>query len=162
MSSSATFPGSLGARATVVDSVFTHNDGRGIGVDPPVGATTSIVVERSVISNNGQDGFKANAVVGSQAVATLSRNAINDNGGNGIWIQGNTTGTAHENVMHRNSGYGILGDGSVKIFLAANSAVGNLAGQVFCNSAAGSQFSLGNNLVSAVVVVTWSFTGSGY
>ena len=51
--------GSIGALATITDSVFTHNEGDGIGADSVAGATITLVVERSVISNNGQNGFRA-------------------------------------------------------------------------------------------------------
>ena len=50
--------GSIGALATITDSVFTHNEGDGIGADAVSGATITLVVERSAISNNGQNGFR--------------------------------------------------------------------------------------------------------
>ena len=48
--------GSLGALATIADSVFTHNEGDGIGADSVGGATITLHVDRSVMSNNGQTG----------------------------------------------------------------------------------------------------------
>jgi len=51
-------PGSLGACATITDSVFAHNEGDGIGADSVSGATITPVVECSVISNNRQNGFR--------------------------------------------------------------------------------------------------------
>lgn len=101
--------GSVGARATIIDSVFAYNAGKGIGADSLAGATITVVVERSVMSYNGQDGFAATSGAGS-AVATLTRNAINDKGGNGILMQGNTVGAVLETALHRNSGFGILAD----------------------------------------------------
>lgn len=157
-------PGSLGARATVVDSVFTHNEGKGIGAGTLVGATITIVVERSVMSYNGQDGFAAIAGAGSARV-TLTRNAINDNGGHGIWLQGimgagNAIGAATENAVHRNSGSGIFAD-NAGLFLSANTAQFNL-GTADLKCEGGLMATLGNN--STVSVFDGSncyFSGSG-
>lgn len=148
--------GSLGARATIVDSVFAHNEGKGIGAGSLSGATISILVERSAISNNGQDGFAATAGAGSSAVATLTRNAINDNGGHGIWMQGFSTGTASENAVHRNGGNGIFLDGNQLLWISANAASRNLGDDFFCNN--GGLLSLGNNTAfsSASVAICFS------
>ena len=138
--------GSLGALATVVDSVFTHNEGKGIGADTLAGATVTIMVERSVMASNGQDGLAAMAGAGT-AVATLTRNAINDNGGNGIWMQGNTFGAASENAVHRNSGIGIFVDGAAaQARIAANTMSQNLVYDVYCNGPQNQLTSLANNI----------------
>jgi hypothetical protein len=139
--------GSLGARATIIDSVFAYNAGKGIGAGSLAGATITVVVERSVMSYNGQDGFAATSGAGS-AVATLTRNAINDNGGNGIWMQGNTLGAASENAVHRNSGYGIFVDGAAaQVRIAANTMSQNLVYDVYCNGSQSQLSSLANNIV---------------
>jgi len=103
--------GSLGVRATVVDSVFAHNEGKGIGAGGLAGTTVTIVVERSVLSYNGQDGIAVLAGAGA-ARATFTRNTINDNGGHGVWVQGLSFGAASENAVHRNGGNGIFADGA--------------------------------------------------
>lgn len=140
--------GSLGARATIVDSVFAYNEGKGIGAGSLPGATITIVVERSVLSYNGQDGFAATATAGS-ADATLARNLVNDNGGHGIWINGNAHGGIVENVTHRNGGIGIRLDGGIRIYLAANSAVQDLGmAGVVCTDPNGILRSLGNNMAT--------------
>jgi parallel beta-helix repeat protein len=154
--------GSLGARATIVDSMFTHNEGKGIGAGTLVGATITIVVERSVMSYNGQDGFAATAAAGSARV-TLTRNAINDNGGHGIWLQGNAgnaIGAASENAVHRNSGAGIFAD-NAGLFLSANTAQFNLGfADLACQG--GVMATLGNNsTVSVFSDGTCYFAGSG-
>jgi len=152
--------GSLGARATIVDSVFAHNEGKGIGADSLAGATITIVVERSVMSYNGQDGFAATSGPGS-VVVTLMRNTINDNGGNGVWFQGNNTfGAASENAVHRNSGYGIFVDGTGYSKISANTLWTN--GFDFgCNDPGGVLESLGNNLSTNHVTNGCYFTSGG-
>jgi len=126
-------PGSLGMIATVSDSVFTHNGADGIEADTLPGATTTITVERSVMASNGGDGFVITESDGS-GVATVSRNTINDNGGNGISMGGNTQGTASDNVLKRNSGYGVLLSSALApsyfVTLAGNVLVANIAGGV--------------------------------
>jgi hypothetical protein len=126
-------PGSLGVRATITDSVFTHNGGDGISADSVSGATITLVVERSVMSNNGTNGFRAAASAGS-GVATLSRNTVNDNGGNGILIQAGVDAFAFENVVHRNSGAGIFADVNAQLYLSGNAGHANLAFDVDCAS----------------------------
>ncbi len=51
--------GSIGALATITDSVFAHNEGDGIRTDSVSGATITLLVDRSVLSHNGQNGFRA-------------------------------------------------------------------------------------------------------
>jgi hypothetical protein len=101
--------GSPGALATVVESVFTHNEGKGIGAASVSGATITIVVERSVMASNGTDGFAADGPIGSAVAATVARSTANDNGGIGILIvgDGGLTGAFYGNTAHRNSGAGI-------------------------------------------------------
>jgi parallel beta-helix repeat protein len=140
--------GSIGVLVTVTNSLFTRNEGRGIGAGALPGATLTIVVERSVMSYNGQDGVVTNSTTGATA-ATLTRNMINDNGGHGIWLQGNTKGTASENALHRNSGNGIRVEGDTfSIYLSANSAVANLTlpGIVCFTAGTGAVSTLGNNM----------------
>jgi len=100
--------GSLGALATITDSVFTHNGGNGIAADSVSGATFTIVVERGVMASNGLNGFVANVPGGSAGVATVSRSALNDNAGDGLSILGAGTinSGALGNAAHRNSGAG--------------------------------------------------------
>jgi hypothetical protein len=125
--------GSPGAYATITDSVFTHNDGDGIGADAVSGATITLVVERSVMSSNGQNGFRAAASAGA-GVATVSRSAINDNGGNGVSIEGIIEGFVSENVVHRNSADGVLVSSALPPFylvtLSGNAFNGNLTGAI--------------------------------
>ena len=127
-------PGSPGAIATVADSVFAHNGANGIGADEVSGATTTITVERSVMASNGLDGFVVNEDAGGYGVAAVSRNAINDNGGNGISVGGNMQGTASDNVLKRNSGYGVLRSSALApsafVTLAGNVLVANLTGGI--------------------------------
>lgn len=126
--------GSLGVVATVVDSVFTYNGANGIGANDVSGATTTITVERSVMASNGLDGFVVTEDAGGSGVAAVSRNAINDNGGNGISVGGNMQGTASDNVLKRNSGYGVLRSSALApstfVTLAGNVLVANLAGGI--------------------------------
>ena len=126
-------PGSLGAIATVADSVFTYNGANGIGADTLPGATTTITVERSVMASNGGDGFVVTESDGS-GVATVSRSTINDNGGTGISMGGNMQGTASDNVLKRNSGYGVLLSSALApstfVTVAGNILVANLAGGI--------------------------------
>ena len=151
--------GSSGTTATVANSVFTHNTGKGIWADTVAGATTTIVVERSVMASNGQDGFAATGVAGGSADGTLMRNAIDHNGGNGIWILGSAEVVASENAVHRNGGTGILADGTARGYVSANSGVKNQSGiGMTCNSATGLMFSIRNNLMVDGV----SGTGSCY
>ena len=140
--------GSLGALATISDSVFTHNGGDGIGADAVSGSTITLVVDRSVLSSNGQNGFRAAASGGSGAV-TLSHNTINDNGGDGILILDSVTALAFENVAHRNSGGGIFSDGTATVSVTGNVANTNLAGDLLCTSLA-TLVTLGNNVVGPV------------
>jgi len=123
--------GSIGALATITDSVFTHNDGDGIGADSVSGATITLVVERSVMSSNGHNGFRADAGMGS-GVATVSRSALNDNGFNGISMAGSLHGAVAETVTHRNSGYGALISNatSTNVSLSGNVLTGDLAGAI--------------------------------
>ena len=124
--------GSIGAVATITDSVFIHNEGDGIGADSVGGATVTLLVDRSVMSNNGQNGFRAAASAGS-GVATVSRNAINDNGGDGISIGEGTAVTASENVVHRNSGSGVHVSSTAPSgfsTLSGNTFHGNLSGAI--------------------------------
>jgi len=102
--------------ATVSNSVFTHNLGRGIwAAVVSDGASATIVVERSVISNNSNHGFVATILTFGSSRATLSRNTIVDNLGAGVWIYSNTLGQAiaevFENVVHRNGGDDLISDG---------------------------------------------------
>ena len=126
--------GSIGAVATITDSVFTHNGGNGIGADAVPGATTTITVERSVVASNGGDGFVITESPGGTAVATMSRSAINDNGGNGISMGGGMEGTASDNVLKRNSGFGVLVSSGLAaskyVVLAGNVLVANLGGAI--------------------------------
>ncbi len=145
--------GSIGALATVVDSIFAHNDGKGIGAATLAGATITIVVERSIMSSNGQDGFAATAGAGV-AAAMLTRNAINDNGGNGVWIQGDTDAAASENAVHRNSGAGIFRDvipgTTFQTRLSANTIHANLQGDLKCDNPVPVIISLGNNIAHSI------------
>jgi hypothetical protein len=128
----APMAGTLGAIATITDSVFTYNAFDGIGADAVAGATITLVVDRSVMSSNGQNGFRA-AVSAGAGVATLSRSTINDNGGNGISMQDGIQGAASDNVVHRNSGYGILVSNTLSIVystLSRNFLLGNLSGAI--------------------------------
>ena len=120
--------GSLGALATITDSVFTHNEGDGIAADSVAGATITLLVDRSVISNNGQNGFRAASGAGS-GVATVSRSAINDNGGHGISIQGSIQAAASENATKRNSGNGAL-VANARVVLSGNVLIGDLSGAI--------------------------------
>ena len=124
--------GSIGALATITDSVFTHNEGDGIGADSVSGATITLLVDRSVLSHNGQNGFRAASGTGGSAVAAVSRNAINDNGGNGISMQGIVSGAVSDNVVKRNSGFGALVSSSdptsVFVTLSGNVFLTNLGG----------------------------------
>ena len=127
-------PGSLGAIATVADSVFTHNGVNGIGADTLSGATTTITAERSVLASNGGDGFVIAESAGGSAVLAVSHNSIDDNGGNGISMGGNMQGTASDNVLKRNSGYGVLISdavvGPTLITVAGNVLAANLVSGV--------------------------------
>ncbi len=141
--------GSLGVLVTAVDSVFAHNEGKGIGGDTVSGSTLTMLVERSVMSYNGQDGFVVVGENGATAAATLTRNAINDNGGNGVWLQGNTSGTVSENTMHRNGGNGFRAVGDTFVIqVGANSAAANLGTRDWWCDGFGSIFSGGNNLAA--------------
>jgi hypothetical protein len=101
--------GSVGAMATITNSVFTHNGGHGIAANSVGGATVTIVVERSIMASNVDSGFVANVPVGSSGVATVRDSTLNDNGGTGLWILGAGTigGGMMANVAHRNSVDGI-------------------------------------------------------
>ncbi len=123
--------GSLGALATITDSIFTHNDGDGIGADSVSGATITLMVERSVLSNNGQNGFRADASGGS-VVVTVSRSTINDNHGNGLFIGAGVEAYAIESVFHRNSGAGIVSEADSFVFLNANVFYRNVGNQLSC------------------------------
>jgi len=138
----------------VVDNVFAHNEGKGIGAGGLAGTMVTIVVERSVLSYNGQDGIAVLAGAGA-ARATFTRNTINDNGGHGVWVQGLSFGAASENAVHRNGGNGIFADGAPKLWITANSAGNNLDHDMSCNDAAGSSYSLSNN----VAFSSFSFGG---
>ena len=144
-------PGSLGAIATVADSAFTHNGANGIGADEVSGATTTITVERSVMASNGLDGFVVTENPGGSAVIAVSRNAINDNGGNGISTGGNMQGTASDNVLKRNSGYGILQSSalalSTPIALAGNVLVANLGGGQIRATGTGASIEISANTI---------------
>jgi hypothetical protein len=152
----ATTVGSLGARATVVDSVFTHNEGKGIGAGAVFGATATLLVERSVMSNNGQDGFAAVGVTVTDMNAMLTRNAINDNGGHGILVR-DGLGAASENAVHRNSGIGLLVEGSGRVGIAANTFAWNLGGADISCTAPAVIASLGNSIATSA-----GFGGSCY
>jgi len=132
--------GSGGALATVVDSVFTHNEGKGIGAASVSGGTITLVVERSAMSSNGQDGFAAAAPVGSVAAVNVTSSIANDNGGDGIAIIGDGTSLAslESSAAHRNSGNGlhiataILG--GLVLLLNDNVLNANLTHDVECSS----------------------------
>jgi hypothetical protein len=124
--------GSIGALATITDSVFTHNEGNGIAANSVSGATVTIVVERSVMASNGQNGFVAiSGPDGSAGVASVSRSMLNDNGSHGLAIfgyGGSIKGIAVENVAHRNSENGIRLDGTASnVLLKGNAGNGNLS-----------------------------------
>ena len=142
--------GSIGALATITDSVFTHNEGNGIAANSVSGATVTIVVERSVMASNGQNGFVALSPVGSAGVATVSRSTLNDNGSHGLSLQGDggsIMGIAVENVAHRNSENGIRLDGTASnVLLKGNAGNGNLSinGDLVC-LAPGSVYTDGSN-----------------
>ena len=133
-------PGSLGALATVTDSVFTHNGGNGIAADSISGATVTLVVERGVMASNGQNGFVANIPVGSAGVATVSRSMLNDNTGNGLSLLGTgpLRGSLFGNVAHRNSGAGFRFEGTLNVpgvlrwSLKDNIAAENLSPDIQC------------------------------
>lgn len=133
--------GSLGALATIVDSVFSHNEGNGIGASSVSGATITIVVERSTMASNGQNGFVATSPVGSAGAATVSRSTVNDNGGAGLAIVGfgSSRASALQNAMHRNSQQGILFDvrapGSLSVIAKDNVGQANLSADFECLSA---------------------------
>jgi hypothetical protein len=147
-------PGSPGALATVIDSLFTHNAGKGVWAATSSGGTTiSIVVEHSAISNNGQDGFALHIGVGATGKATLTRNVLNDNGGIGIWLSAtNLTAqiSATENSLHRNSGGGVLADGNGMVYLHSNTIFENFVADWACNSANAYISTTGNNNVFTV------------
>jgi hypothetical protein len=122
--------GSIGALATITDSVFTHNEGNGIAANSVSGATVTIVVERSVMASNGQNGFVAISPDGA-GVVSVSRSMLNDNGSHGLAILGyggSIKGIAVENVAHRNSENGIRLDGTASnVLLKGNAGNGNLS-----------------------------------
>ena len=146
--------GSPGALATITESVFTHNEGDGIGADSISGSTITLLVDRSVISNNGFNGFRATVPNGGSGVASVSRSAVNDNGGNGIFMQGPVLGTASENVVHRNGGAGILAFGNIggAVYISVNANVGTNRGDDFRCSGPGNFASNGNNLVAQYTI----------
>ena len=139
--------GSIGALATITDSVFTHNDGDGIGADAVSGATITLVVDRSVLSYNGQNGVRAAASAGA-AVANLSRNVINDNGGNGIFMGTAVQASVSENHFHRNSGYGALVSNSPPsvVWLSGNVLTDDLGGGIHVTGLGAEIFINGNTI----------------
>jgi hypothetical protein len=145
--------GSLGAIATVTDSVFTHNGANGIGANDVSGATTTITVERSVMASNGLDGFVVAEDAGGSAVLGVSRNAINDNGGNGISTGGNMQGTVSDNVLKRNSGYAVLASsalGGSVITLAGNVVEAHLGGAIRATGT-GARLEVSANTVPGII-----------
>jgi len=126
-------PGSVGVRATIVDSLFTHNGTNGIAAESIGGATVSIVVERSTMAYNGVDGFVATGPVGSSGVSTVSHSTLNDNGANGLSISaaGNVRSNILANVTHRNGDSGIrtnvVDPGPMLVSMSGNTAFSNLA-----------------------------------
>jgi len=131
--------GSVGALATVVESVFTHNGGNGIAAESIAGATVTIVVDRSVMASNGLSGFRTDVPTGSSVTATVSHSTLNDNGISGLHItgSGNIVAGAVENVAHRNSYAGIWFtnpiSNNIKAYAKGNTALGNLGFDLVCN-----------------------------
>ena len=99
--------GSIGALATITDSVFTHNDGDGIGADAVSGSTITLVVDRSVMSNNGQNGFRAAASAGCGSRHGEPQYHQRQRRQRHIDAAA-SQGAVSDNVVHRNSGYGSL------------------------------------------------------
>jgi hypothetical protein len=161
----APIAGSVGILVTAIDSVFTHNEGKGIGAAALTGATLTIAVERSVMSYNGQEGLAAASNTGAVA-ANVTRNVFNDNGGHGLFMQGNVRAAVAENTAHRNGGHGIRLEGDTLLaLLAGNSTVANLtAPGTICQSApgAGQVRSLGNNMGDDTAFFACSFFGTGF
>ena len=100
--------GSMGALATITDSVFTHNEGDGIGTDSVSGATVTWWSSAASCPVMDRTAFRAGTAVGGSGVVTVSRSAINDNALNGLLIGGPIGGAVSENATHRNSGYGAV------------------------------------------------------
>jgi hypothetical protein len=147
-------PGSGGANATIVDSVFTHNGGNGIIAGTVANATTTVQLERSILSNNGGEGFRANvfALANAVVLATLTRNAISRNGGDGVLISavlpGSATGFLSDNSVQQSGGYGINANGSGAIVRASANVAQSNSGNGDMRCAIGSVFfTYGNNVI---------------
>jgi hypothetical protein len=147
-------PGSGGANATIVDSVFTHNGGNGIIDGTVAGAVTTVQLERSILSNNGGEGFRANVFAFADAVvlATLTRNAISGNGGDGVLISavfpGFATGFLLDNSVQKSGGYGINANGSGAIVRASSNVAQSISGNGDMRCANGATiYTYGNNVI---------------
>jgi len=118
------------AKATITDSVFAHNGGKGIWADTVGGAVTTVLVERTVVANNAQIGFYATAgAAGAFADATLARNSFNGNASADIYSLGVPPGQVNAFVTENSFSQhppvgvqtgGITADGSGTNYMSGN------------------------------------------